>query len=475
MHIDDTSQTTTILPSTYAASNPGLWTPTLSGAFDPSVASDSAIIDFSMPEKEKNWRREIIERAQSALSKLDAWGFEWGFEDGYKSDFEKLVERLHQEQEQQEQQERRERNKSRCTRPRPPSKSPLPPAFDLPPPQDLEHLLSQQNRMRRRLRVMESFQMRHLRFGQHAPDQTNPAPHELWNNRILRQTISIKQAWRDGVAAAQGLLSGTLPRELHSVLGAAQLASAIRSTMDDVDSPITSEVTFLSDLSRWKLLLPSDSHAAFDYYADLLWDNRPPPDLAQEVYHDDGTLVYFQDLLVEMLSYVESSPPEQANSEAALPSSDTGSSPPIDATNPPSLPALIHNEAWLGSDDTSDLAVQDKPQHITLAGFALAAAGTIFALILAYLLCKCPSSTIRKLALTPLSSVYRSLPSPNRAPLLRQFRSHHELQPRCGLGSAIEGGPQPHCREVQQPTFPYHDARQNELAAAHCAVLRGDC
>jgi hypothetical protein len=89
-----------------------------------------------------------------------------------------------------------------------------------------------------------------------------------------------ERAWKDGVVAAQGLLSGILPRELHSVLGVAQIASAIVCAMDDIDSPAASEEKFLSDLGRWRQLLPSDSHAAFDYYADMLWPNRPPSDLA---------------------------------------------------------------------------------------------------------------------------------------------------------------------------------------------------
>jgi hypothetical protein len=96
----------------------------------------------------------------------------------------------------------------------------------------------------------------------------------------VRHTANVKQAWTDVVTTAHRLLSGKLPRELHSVLGVAQLASAICSAMNDIDSPIASEDKFLSDLSRWRQLLPSESHAAFDCYANSLWDNRPPSDLA---------------------------------------------------------------------------------------------------------------------------------------------------------------------------------------------------
>jgi hypothetical protein len=74
-----------------------------------------------------------------------------------------------------------EQDKSRCTRRRSPYRSLFPPDFDYPPPQDLEDLLSQQNRSRRRLRVMESFQLRNRKLlgGQHMSEYMSFLPSEL--------------------------------------------------------------------------------------------------------------------------------------------------------------------------------------------------------------------------------------------------------------------------------------------------------
>ena len=305
--------------------------------------------------------------------------------------------------------ERHERDKSRCTRPRPPCKSPLPPAFDLPPPQDLEYLLLLQRRARRRLYVMEAFRSTHRKFTLHALEHMDSNPTECRSDQIMRHMASVKQAWKDGVDAAHRLLSGKLPRELHSVLGVAQLASAIRSAMDDIDSPIASEDKFLSDLSRWRQLLPSESHAAFDCYADSLWDNRPPSDLAWKTTQDVDTLVYFQDLLADMLSHIESTPPEEVDLASALPSLDVVTHSQDSPTHSPVSPIPIPPEVPPATINNLDIPNEDDFKPSTLADLALYAAGAIFALILAYILRKSPPSTLHKSALTPRSSIHRSL------------------------------------------------------------------
>jgi hypothetical protein len=125
---------------------------------------------------------------------------------------------------------------------------------------------------------MDSFQSTHRKFirSQYVSEHVSTPPSSKGWDQFMNHQIDLKQAWNDGEAAAHRLLSGDLPRELHSVLGIAQLASAIRPAMDDVHASAALEETFLSDLNRWRQLLPSDSHAAFDYYADILWDNQPP-------------------------------------------------------------------------------------------------------------------------------------------------------------------------------------------------------
>jgi hypothetical protein len=277
-------------------------------------------------------------------------------------------------------------NEARRTRPRSSYRWSFPPEFDYPPAQDLEDLLSQQGRLRRRLRVMEVFQLTHLRLlgSQHMAF----LPSKPWDNRIMDHQIHLKQAWKDGVSAVRQILSGTLPRELHSVLGAAQIASAIRSAMDDVDSPITSEVTFLSDLSRWRLLLPSDSHATFDYCANILWDNIPSPILAWKEPHDVETLVYFQDLLGEMLSHIQSPPPEPSKLPSVLPSSDAPSRPPTSSTHSPSSSEYASDEVLPGVEDTEELQTSDDCKRTPLTELVLYSAGAIFALILAFILRK---------------------------------------------------------------------------------------
>jgi len=392
---------TTFVPPPHSFSDPVPSVPYLSGRSNPSFASTSSSLDdirlssrpppFSivyLPFNFEDWRRGRLERAKSDLSELlvdfeylprhlSNVRFHWGYPIPPYDDWRY-----------RQQQERRERDKSRCTRPRPPSKSPLPPAFDLPPQQDLEYLISQQSRMRRRLHVMDSFQMRHCRFVQHALDQMSFVPQQLWNNRILRHTINIKQAWKDGVDAAQRLLSGTLPRQLHSVLGVAQLASAIRSAMNRIESPVASEERFLCDLSRWRQLLPSDFHAAFDYHADMLWDNRPPSETAWQESHDAETLVYFQDMLAEMLSHIECSPPERAKLGCALPPPGKASRVSSVATPSLDLSGLARGEALHEDETMMELPSHDNSKHTTLSEFSLYSAGAIFALILAYLLSK---------------------------------------------------------------------------------------
>jgi hypothetical protein len=283
-----------------------------------------------------------------------------------------------------------EQENSRCTRRRSPYRWPFPPDFDYPPPQDLEDLLSQQVRLRRRLRVMESFQLTHRKLlgGQQMSEYMSFLPSESWDNRIMDHQIHLKQAWKDGVSAVREILSGTLPRELHSVLGVTQIASAIRSAMDDVDSPITSEATFLSDLSRWRLLLPSNCHAVFDYCANMLWDNIPPPALAWKELHDAETLAYFQDLLEEMLSHIESPPPERSELQSVLPSSDAPTSPPAFSTHSQSSSECSSDQVLPEVEDTEELQNSDDYKRTPLTELVLYSAGAIFALILAFILRK---------------------------------------------------------------------------------------
>jgi hypothetical protein len=73
--------------------------------------------------------------------------------------------------------------------------------------------------------------------------------------------------------------------------------------VDDLESSMTSRSRFLSDLGRWRQLLLHDAHTAFDYYADIMWDDRPSSSFFQNEPHDAETLAYFQDLLAEMLGY----------------------------------------------------------------------------------------------------------------------------------------------------------------------------
>jgi hypothetical protein len=291
--------------------------------------------------------------------------------------------------------EQRERDKSRCTSRYSSPRPPFPPTSDCPPPQDLEDLVLQQSRSRRRLRLMASFRSTHCKFGNQTLEQTWVASEDC-NSRMACHQFDHKQAWKDGVGAAQRLLSGDLPRELHSVLGVAQLASAIRSAMDDVDTPAASEETFLSDLNRWRHLLPSDSHAAFDCYADMLWDDRPPSDLAREVPHDTETLVYFQDLLATMLSYIEYSPPKQHEIKSTLSQSGQMSNPSPAATRFPSLLSPKPNEGLSGVVNLVEAADQDELQQVDIAELSLYSAGAIFALILAFLLCKSRSFAFLK-------------------------------------------------------------------------------
>lgn len=274
---------------------------------------------------------------------------------------------------------------------RSPLRSPFPPAFDFPLPQNLEDLLLQQSQTRRRSDLVQSFRLTNCRLDQEKLEHATAVLSEACDSRIIQYHPDLKQTWRDGVTAIQQLRSGTLPRELHSVLGIARVASAIRFAISDVDTPAASEEKFLSDLGRWRQLLPNDSHASFDYYADILWDNRPSSDLAWREPHDADTLVYFQGLLTEMLSHV--APVEEAelvnfsSSGDALRSSGIGN---------PLLPLLSLDPTPSGIENSRDVPNQDEPEHTDLAELALYAAGAIFALILAFLLCKFRSLTLPK-------------------------------------------------------------------------------
>jgi hypothetical protein len=299
-----------------------------------------------------------------------------------------------------EQLEQRDPDKLRCTLRRLRPQSPFSPAFDSPPPQDLEDLILQQARLRRRLRVIASFRTTHYKFGDQILEHMTWKTPEDRNSRMTCHQVDPKQAWKDGVDAARRLLSGDLPRELHSVLGIAQLASAIRPALDDVDAPAASEDRFLFDLGRWRQLLPSDTHAAFDYYADLLWDNRPPSDTAWKEPHDAETLVYFQDLLMDMLSQIEASPPERTELESAPPSSDMTSYISVVAKSPLSSSKSTYDEGLPEVESALNSKDRDGPESKTFAELALYTAGAIFALILAFSLCKSPQLILRNAALT---------------------------------------------------------------------------
>jgi hypothetical protein len=450
-------------------------------------------------------RAKRLEHATSSLSSLASGGLEvsdwaWryiscaGVLHNYMYDQIKLAERYETKKEKRfrDQRERREWKESRCTRPRPPCRIPLPPAFDLPPPQDLEYLLLLQRRARRRLYVMEAFHVTHRKFTLHALEHVDSGPTECRSGRIVRHTANVKQAWTDAVTTAHRLLSGKLPRELHSVLGVAQLASAICSAMNDIDSPIASEDKFLSDLSRWRQLLPSESHASFDCYANSLWDNRPPSDLAWEVHHDTETLLYFQDLLAEMLSHIEFMPPGEVDLASALPPLDLVSHSQDIPTHSSVSPIPIFHEASPAVMDDLDIPNEDDLKPSTLAEFTLFAVGAIFALIMAYILRKSPPPTLHKSALTTPSSIHRSLHRPGLVPLLhhngpsitRPSRPaslaaacipSYKLPASRTLDPAIGNGPHSRCRDAGPPTSPAHDARRPGLAAAHYALLRRLC
>jgi hypothetical protein len=359
---------------------------------------------------------------------------------------------------------------SPCTTRRSPLTTPFPPAFDIPAPQDLEYLIWQQDCAKRRLRMMESFQSTHRKFmnGTHTQEHTD--------HQISQHQTNFKQAWRDGVAGAKQLLSGTLPRELHSVLGITQVASAIRSAVDDIDPAMASEDKFLSDLGRWRQLLPSDSHAAFDHYADLLWDKRPPSNSAWKKVHDAQTLVYFQDLLAELLSHVGSSPPERATINFAP-------DPPAPTSHPPSLSLPVHDEALPMVGNPVKGASKDYITQQSLMELALYSAGAIFALIVAFLLRKSPPCKPWTSLLTSCFSVHESLHSASLVPLLhhRGLFDSAACIPSCELPAprtldpAIGDGPHPRCSHAWRPTSAVHAARRFAVAAAHRAVLRRHC
>jgi hypothetical protein len=178
---------------------------------------------------------------------------------------------------------------------------------------DTQTLITQEQR---RLRMLESFKVTHRKLTDVPciPEQiAMESPHVDHRERLSRRHLTdYKRAWRDGMAATRLFLRGSLPRDLRSVLGIAQVSSAIGTALDDLESSMISESRFLSDLGRWRQLLPSDAHATFDYYADIMWDERPSSDLLENEPHDAETLAYFQNLLVEMLGYFPSATPDGA-------------------------------------------------------------------------------------------------------------------------------------------------------------------
>jgi len=262
--------------------------------------------------------------------------------------------------------------------------------------------------------------------------------------------------------------------------------------MNDIDSPVASKERFLCDLSRWRQLLPSDFHAAFDYHADMLWDNRPPSDTAWQKSHDAETLVYFQDMLAEMLSHIECSPPERAKLECALPSPDKASHVSSVATPSPDLSVLAREEVLHEVETMMELPSHDNSERTTLAEFVLYSAGAIFALILAYLLRKPRQLTCPNFLLTVLYSVHRSLLCPSPMLLFHHFggsytRSQrpaflaaacippYELPASRTPDPAIGNGPHARCSDAQPPTSPSHNARRYGVGGAHSAVLRRHC
>jgi hypothetical protein len=281
--------------------------------------------------------------------------------------------------------------KEDCGKRRSPFRHSFPHDFDLPPPRDLEDLIREQSREKRRLYVLQSFKATHRKLEDinHTSTQTEVAALDAGNRaRVLRHLADSKHAWRNGMSAARQVLRGTLPRELHTILGVTQLASAIRAAVDDIDSPFASESKFLADLGRWRQLLPSSSHEAFDYCADIMWDYRLPSDLAWSELQDVETLVYFQDQLSEMLSLIESSPLEVATPELTICSSDTFSHAPSIVSTLPSRPNSINDQIQPVEAMPAGVSTQDEPMPLTLGEVVLYSAGAIFALILTFLMRK---------------------------------------------------------------------------------------
>jgi hypothetical protein len=280
--------------------------------------------------------------------------------------------------------------KERCREWRRHTPIPFPPAFTLPPPRDLETLVREQDREKRRLRMLESFKATHRKLveSNHVVERTGVAvPVAEDGAKFSQHRTGFKFAWRDGMNAAQQILHGILPRELHSVLGVAQLASAIRAATDDIELPAASESKFLSDLSRWRQLLPNDAHAAFDFYADTMWENRPPSGLAWKDPHDAGTLVYFQDLLVEMFALIEFSPPERTTPDQTPDFSDIPLLTPSSATDLSTLPSPVHDHAQSAArNPVEDVPSQDEHMPTTIGEVVLFTSGAIFALILTFFL-----------------------------------------------------------------------------------------
>ena len=235
--------------------------------------------------------------------------------------------------------------------------------------------------------MLESFRITHRKLA-HVKHISCWSFDAEYRAKILRHVTDFKHAWRNGMRAARQLLRGTLSRELHTVLGVAQLASAIRNAVDYIDLPVASEGKFLADLGRWRQLLPSRSHEAFDYYADVMWDTRPPSNLAWREPHDAETLVYFQDQLKKMLSLMELSPFERATPKLTFQSSNTVSDSPSIATTLSSLPDPMPDQIRVTQAMPVEISSQDEPMPMTPGEVVLYSAGAIFALILTLLLRK---------------------------------------------------------------------------------------
>jgi hypothetical protein len=140
------------------------------------------------------------------------------------------------------------------------------------------------------------------------------------------------------------------------------------------------------------------------------------------------TLVYFQDQLSEMLSLIESSPPEVATPELTLHSSDTVSNSPSVASTLPIFPDSMHDQAQPAEAMPVEISSQDAPMPMTLGEVVLYSAGAIFALILTFFMRKSRSPIALVFVLIILSSIRRPILSCYLKPLFH----HYGLDGACG-------------------------------------------